>query len=302
MFTAVFLHNPVAKYWWRELLQLVMCWCSHVGVCAYGVCVCVCGLFWLPFSSCQPDLLNRVLFFYVCVHCVCVSMAWCKHNIRRDVYCNMSVWCQLSWAASCLEKRMTVWLFDDNVSLASHFLSSVSLKNADIKCLMLACTTDVQIKTSPVRHDFFFLLAFWQYICCFCCFQIRFKFTFSPFLKVWIVLSLIFFLLEPESCQNWGAKTKTNKQTCRVAYDLRNKCFPLEHHLVFGVYSMTLWCQRVEVVLVEERQVNMTPNKAWVHFPAALPPGHRPLHIQVKSAFCLPKPCDLWPGSIDQTS
>lgn len=149
MFTAFFLHNPLAKYWWQERLQLVPIFaCVRCSVC---------GLFWLSFSSCQDDLLNRVLFFYVCVHCVCVSIAWCKHNIRRDVYCNVSVWCQLSWAASCLEKRMTVWLCDDNVSLASLFLSSVSLKNADIKCLMLACTTDVQIKTSPVRHVFFFL-------------------------------------------------------------------------------------------------------------------------------------------------
>lgn len=155
-----------------------------VWVCAcmrQCVCVCLCAMLWLSFSSCHAILLGRVLFFYACVRCVCVSMACYKHNIRRDVYCNVSVWCQLSWAASCLEKRMTVWLFDDNVSLASLFLSSVSLKNADIKCLMLACTTDVQIKTSPVRHDFFFLLAFWQYICCFCCLQILFKFTFSPF-------------------------------------------------------------------------------------------------------------------------
>lgn len=178
------------------------------------------------------------------MHCVCVSMAWCKHNIRRDVYCNVSVWCQLSWAASCLEKRMTVWLFDDNVSLASLFLSSVSQKNADIKCLMLACTTDVQIKTSPVRHDFssfFFLLlllllAFWQYICCSCCFQNSIQvLPPSPpplFLKVWFVLSLIFLLLNQKSRQNGGAKNKKN--SLRVAHDLRNKCFPVERLLVFN--------------------------------------------------------------------
>lgn len=177
MFMASSRHNPPTKYRRQVRLQLV-------PIVARG---CARAFFWLPFSSCQADLLNRVLFFYVCVHCVCVSKAWCKHNIRRDVYCNVSVWCQLSWAASCLEKRMTVWLFDDNVGLASLFLSSASQKNADIKCLMLACTTDVQIKTSPVRHDFssssfFFLvfLHFWQYICCFCCFHVRFKFYLSP--------------------------------------------------------------------------------------------------------------------------
>lgn len=152
--------------------------------------------------------------------------------------------------------------------------------------------------TGETCFFFFFLLAFWQYICCFS-FQIRFKFTFSPFLKVWIALSLIFFCLEPESRQNWGAKTEN---ALRVAYDFRNKCFPVEHLLVFDRAYIQHDTMRVEVVLVEERQVNMSPNKAWVHFPAALPPGHRPLHIQVKSAFCLPKPCDLWPGSIDQTS
>lgn len=234
MFMASFLHNPVAKYWWRERLQLVLIFACRCVRCF------VCGLFWLSFSSCQADLLNRVLFFYVCVHCVCVSMAWCKHNIRRDVYCNVSVWCQLSWAASCLEKRMTVWLCDDNVSLASLFLSSVSLKNADIKCLMLACTTDVQIKTSPVRHVFFFVLAFWQYICCFCCFQIRFKFTFSPFLKVWIVLSLFFFLLNQKVARIEEQKQKIHSgshMTLGINVFQSNTSW----FSIWGVYSMTLW-------------------------------------------------------------
>lgn len=112
-------------------------------------------------------------------------------------------------------------------------------------------------------------------------------------------ISYSFFPLEPESRQNWGAKTENS---LRVIYDFRNKCFPVEHLLVFNRGCIQHDAMRVEVVLVEERQVNKSPNKAWVHFHAALPPGHRPLHIQVKSAFCLPKPCDLWPGSIDQTS
>lgn len=127
--------------------------------------------FRLPFSSCQAVLLKSIILFYACVRARCVSVLWCKHNIRRDFYCNVSVWCQLSWAASCLEKRMTVWLFDDNARLASLFLLSASLKSADIKCLMLACTTDVQIKSSPVGRSFvfFFLPAFWQCMCVFCC-------------------------------------------------------------------------------------------------------------------------------------
>lgn len=121
-----------------------------------SACVVLCGLFWLfIFQLSGRPIKQRFFcccFFHICVCCVCVSA-----TLRENVYCNVSVWCQLSWAASCLEKRMTVWLCDDNVSLASLFLSSVSLKNADIKCLMLACTTDVQIKTSPVRHVFFFI-------------------------------------------------------------------------------------------------------------------------------------------------
>lgn len=234
MFMASSRHNPPTMYRRQVRLQLV----------PIVACGCARAFFWLPFSSCQADLLNRVLFFYVCVHCVCVSKAWCKHNIRRDVYCNVSVWCQLSWAASCLEKRMTVWLFDDNVGLASLFLSSASQKNADIKCLMLACTTDVQIKTSPVRHDFssssfFFLvfLHFWQYICCFCCFHVRFKFYLSPpFFKsldcFYLSLSrfllsfffLLLFLLKSESRQ---------KIHSGVAYEFKNNSFPLEYILGF---------------------------------------------------------------------
>lgn len=156
-------------------------------------------------------------------------------------------------------------------------------------------------KTSPVRHVFFFsscILTIHLYflLSADCIWVYLFAFFKE---KVWIVSPPP--LVEAESLQNWGEKTKNS---FGVACDSRNKCFPEEHFLVFslGVYSVTLMCQRVEVVLVEERQVNVSPNKAWVHFPAALPPGHRPLYIQVKSAFCLPKPCDLWPGSIDQTS
>lgn len=196
MFMASSRHNPPTKYRRQVRLQLV----------PIVACGCARAFFWLPFSSCQADLLNRVLFFYVCVHCVCVSKAWCKHNIRRDVYCNVSVWCQLSWAASCLEKRMTVWLFDDNVGLASLFLSSASQKNADIKCLMLACTTDVQIKTSPVRHDFYSSSSFFFSLLAFLTIHLLFLLfprsiqvlPFPPFLKVWIVFisrSLVFFFL-----------------------------------------------------------------------------------------------------------
>lgn len=46
----------------------------------------------------------------LCALCVCVSA-----TLRGNVYCNVSVWCQLSRAASCLEERMTVWLCGDNV-------------------------------------------------------------------------------------------------------------------------------------------------------------------------------------------
>lgn len=46
-------------------------------------------------SSCQAALLKSIILFYVCVR-LCVSGVWCKHNIRRDFYCNVSVWCQLS--------------------------------------------------------------------------------------------------------------------------------------------------------------------------------------------------------------
>lgn len=56
------------------------------------------------------------------------------------------------------------------------------------------------------------LLVFWQYICCFCCFQIRFKFTFSPLFKsLDCFSSLPVFPLEPESRRNWGAKKKSGK-------------------------------------------------------------------------------------------
>lgn len=149
------------------------------------------------------------------------------------------------------------------------------------------------------------LLVFWQYICCFCCFQIRFKFTFSPLFKsLDCFSSLPVFPLEPESRRNWGAKKSRKIRS----HDFRNKCFPVERLSFFfrrgGGGGFAAWhgLRGWRWSLLEERQVNMSPNKAWVHFPAALPPGHQPLHIQVKSAFCLPKPCDLWPGSIDQTS
>lgn len=92
------------------------------------------------------------------------------------------------------------------MGLASLFLSSASQKNADIKCLMLACTTDVQIKTSPVRHDFsssssffFSLLAFLTIHLLFLLFPRSIQvLPFPPFLKVWIVFisrSLVFFFL-----------------------------------------------------------------------------------------------------------
>lgn len=100
------------------------------------------------------------------------------------------------------------------MSLTSLFLSSVSLKNADIKCLMLAYTTDVQIKTSPVRHDFFFFLHFDNAFVVSVVSRLDLSFTFSPFLKVWIVLSLISFPLEPQRDQNGGGKKKFFTQVC----------------------------------------------------------------------------------------
>lgn len=133
------------------------------------------------------------------------------------------------------------------------------------------------------------------------------SFTSSPFIKVWLVLSLFFSLSfsSPSFANQKVARTegRTNRQMLLwVTYDLRNKCFPVQRLSVSNRGCMRHDGVRVEVLLGKERQVNMSPNKAWVHFAATLPPGHRPLHIQVKSAFCLPKPCDLWPGSIDQTS
>lgn len=69
------------------------------------------------------------------------------------------------------------------------------------------------------------LLVFWQYICCFCCFQIRFKFTFSPLFKsLDCFSSLPVFPLEPESRRNWGAKKSRKIRS----HDFRNKCFPVE--------------------------------------------------------------------------
>lgn len=119
---------------------------------------------------------------------------------------------------------------------------------------------------------FFFVLHFDNTFVVSVVFQIRFKFYLFPLFKSLDCFISYFSPLEPERRQNGGAKTENS---LRVAYDFRNKCFPVEHLSLFnrrgGVYSMTLWCQRVEVVLVEERQVNMSPNKAWVHFPAALP-------------------------------
>lgn len=137
---------------------------------------------------------------------------------------------------------------------------------------------------------FFSFLHFDNIFVVFCCFLIWFKFTFSPFLKVWIVLSLLFFPLEPESCQNWGAKKQ--KISLRVAYDLRNKCFPVEHLLVSNRGCMQHDGVRVEVVLVKERQVNMSPNKAWVHFAAALPPGPPTAPYTSQIGFLPPKA--LW--------
>lgn len=125
---------------------------------------------------------------------------------------------------------------------------------------------------------------------------------FPPFLKsseCFISSSFFLFSLFKQKV----ARIEERKQKIHSgSHDFRNKCFPVKHLSVSNWGCMQHDAARVEVVLVKQRQVNMSLNKAWVHFAATLPPGHRPLHIQVKSAFCLPKPCDLWPGSIDQTS
>lgn len=119
------------------------------------------------------------------------------------------------------------------MSLTSLFLSSVSLKNADIKCLMLAYTTDVQIKTSPVRHDFFFFfLHFDNTFVVSVVSRFDSSFTFPPLFKTLdCFISFFFFPPEPQSHQNGGGK---RENTLRFAYDFRNKCFPIECLLVFS--------------------------------------------------------------------
>lgn len=192
------------------------------------------------FSPCR----SFFFFFYplatllrLCALCFRVSA-----TLRGNVYCNVSVWCQLSRAASCLEERMTVWLCGDNVR-ALHlgaFLSSASLKNADIKCLMLACTTNAQIKTSAARHvspsPYLLLLLLpsflWHHICFYFVVS-RFDSSFAPllpFIKVWL-------FPKPESCQHLKERerVRTNSRMLpQFTCDLRNKCFPDQRLLLFN--------------------------------------------------------------------
>lgn len=122
--------------------------------------------------------------------CVCVK-AWRGVSITLgEMFIVMWV-SGASWAELQAVWR-SGWLFDCLMTMWALHLAAFRLRlwrTADIKCLMLACSTDVQIKSSPVRHYFLsppptpsFFPAFWQYICCFCCFfyQIRFKFYLSP--------------------------------------------------------------------------------------------------------------------------
>ena len=98
---------------------------------------------------------------------------------------------------------------------------------------------------------------FWQYICCFCCFRIWFKFTFPPLFKSldrFISLSLIF-PLEPESCQNWGA-TKII-----VIKRIRSGSIGF---LVGGACSVTLrgwrcWWRRAEAIWVLIKREFISP-------------------------------------------
>lgn len=74
----------------------------------------------------------------------------------------------------------------------------------------------------------------------FCCFQIWFKFTFSPFLKVWILFIFFFLLLplEPESQQNWGANTENSLVWLEGVNVFHQNT---SWFLIGSVYSMTLW-------------------------------------------------------------
>lgn len=99
------------------------------------------------------------------------------------------------------------------MSLASLFLSSVSLKNADIKCLMLACTTDVQIKTSPVRRVFFFsfFLYFDNTFVVSAVSRFDSSLPFPPFLKVWIVFHLFLCSLSNQKVAGIEERKKAEK-------------------------------------------------------------------------------------------
>lgn len=152
-------------------------WSSHV-------CVWTCARLPLTFIfqlSGRP--IKQSVIFYVC-GCVCVK-AW--HGVSTTLgEMFIVMWVSgASWAELQAVWR-SGWLFDCLMTMWALHLAAFRLRlwrTADIKCLMLACSTDVQIKSSPERlFSLFFLFpAFWQYICCFCCFsQIRFKFYLSP--------------------------------------------------------------------------------------------------------------------------
>lgn len=144
------------------------------------------------------------------------------------------------------------WLFDCLMTMWALHLAAFRLRlwrTADIKCLMLACSTDVQIKSSPVRHYFLsphptpsFFPAFWQYICCFCCFFLPDSIQVLPFpisVKVCIVLSLLFLPNPPHPISPllpsflFLCKKANRKQKFYSGLHLKN-CFPLEHLLVFN--------------------------------------------------------------------
>lgn len=89
------------------------------------------------------------------------------------------------------------------------------------------------------------LLVFWQYICCFCCFQIRFKFTFSPLFKsLDCFSSLPVFPLETRK----SPELRSEKQKIH-SHDFRNKCFPVECLSVFFDVGVGggCWCLQHDV-------------------------------------------------------
>ena len=121
-----------------------------------------------------------------------------------------------------------------------------------------------------IFFPFFFFSASWQIHLLFSRFASSFTFPPPLFLKVWFVFISYSSLLEPQKSPE-RSRNREIHSGLHVTLGMTVFQPGTSWFSIGGVYSMTLWCQRVEVVLVEERQVNMSPNKAWVHFPAALP-------------------------------